>query len=361
MTQSRKKLILRLIAVIAAAVLLVAAVLFFPLTGWPNDQVWHGGDPFSLQAIQTVEKTGEDFRILLFTDTQLWSNLLDNKRCYGQMDELVQRTAPNLIVLPGDNLSAFASRFSIANFIRHMDAYGVPWAPVFGNHDSEIPTTSRNWQAEQYMKSPGCLMEKGPSNLRGCGNYVVNITENGAPVYSLFFFDNGEYIERADGTTGESDFSEAQLQWYQWNVNGMTEAVGRVVPSMVFSHFASPEMRRAVETYGRKTEDGGYEIPAEYGFGACAYLPGAAPEASRFADICRELGSTEYFFCGHDHENNASITVDGITYTYGLKTGPSPAPWNHAEETGGTLVTIRTGGAKPRVTIEHIVVEKTEA
>ena len=39
MTQPRKKPILRLIAVIAAAVLLVAAVLFFPLTGGAKPRV----------------------------------------------------------------------------------------------------------------------------------------------------------------------------------------------------------------------------------------------------------------------------------------------------------------------------------
>lgn len=139
----------------------------------------------------------------MFTDTQLWSNLGKNKECYEQMDALVEKTQPDLITLPGDNLSAMSSRFSINNFIKHMESYGIPWAPVFGNHDNEIPSNTLNWQADKYMAAEHCLMQKGPSNLYGCGNYVINITEKGEPIYTLFMFDNGRYLEYLDEETNE--------------------------------------------------------------------------------------------------------------------------------------------------------------
>ncbi|MGN1201944.1 MAG: metallophosphoesterase, partial [Eubacterium sp.] len=172
---AQKKKILRTIriciCVLLALILIIAGVLFFPLQGEQHTQIWSAGDEFDISKIQAVSKDREDFKILMFTDTQLWADLRENKKCYEQMDALVEKTQPDLIVLPGDNLSALASRFSINNFIKHMDSYKIPWAPVFGNHDSEIPTTSRNWQADKYMDSEYCLMEKGPSNLYGCGNY----------------------------------------------------------------------------------------------------------------------------------------------------------------------------------------------
>lgn len=343
--------------VVCITVLLVASVLLFPLTGKKHTQIWSAGDTFDIQKIQTVSKDRTDFKILLFTDTQLWSDLGKNKECYAQMDALVEKTKPDLIVLPGDVLSAFASRFSIYNFIKRMDSYQIPWAPVFGNHDSEIPTNSRNWQADKYMESAYCLLEKGPSNLYGCGNYVLNITENDEFVYSLFLFDNGEYIKYDDGSTKEVYMGYEQIAWYKWNVEGIAAAAGRIVPSMTFSHFAQPEFRAAVEKYGVKNADGSYTIPEEYGFGKCAYLPGAAPVNSGFIETAKALGSTKYVFCGHDHENNAGVTADGITYTYGLKTGPSPVPWNYAEETGGTLITLNGQGADQTVQIENIVIE----
>ncbi|MGN0539895.1 MAG: metallophosphoesterase [Candidatus Fimenecus sp.] len=344
------------ICVLLAAVILTAGILFFPLTGKKHTQIWSAGDTFDVAKIQTVSKDRADFKILMFTDTQLWSDLTENKKCYEQMDALVEQTQPDLIILPGDNISAFASRFSINNFIKHMDRYQIPWAPVFGNHDSEIPTTSRNWQADKYMQSEYCLMEKGPSNLYGCGNYVLNITENGEPVYSLFLFDNGEYIKYDSGETKEVYMGYEQIAWYEWNVKGIAAAAGRTVPSMTFSHFAQPEFKEAVEQYGIQNADGSYTIPEEYGFGKCAYLPGTAPVKSGFFEKCQELSSTKYMFCGHDHENNASVTYEGITMTYGLKTGPSPVPWNFAEETGGTLITVSGQGENQTVNIENIVI-----
>ncbi len=348
------------VCVFLAVALTVIGILFFPLTGEKHTEIWSADQQFDIAKIQTVEKDREDFKILMFTDTQLWSSLGKNKECYKQMDALVEKTQPDLITLPGDILSAMSSRFSINNFIKHMENYGIPWAPVYGNHDNEIPSNTLNWQADKYMAAEHCLMQKGPSNLYGCGNYVINITEKGEPIYTLFMFDNGRYIEYLDEETNEPYTKEIymgyeQIAWYEWNVKGIEKTTGRTVASMTFSHFAQPEFREAVEKYGVQDENGVYNIPKEYGFGYCQYLPGTAPVKSGFVDKCKELGSTKYIFCGHDHENNASITYDNITYTYGLKTGPSPVPWNNAKETGGTLITITGQKENQSVNIEHIV------
>ena len=112
--------------------LVVLGVMFFPLKGEKHIEIWSADQKFDISKIQTVDKTREDFKILMFTDTQLWSDLKVNSKCYDEMDALVEKTNPDLIVLPGDNLSALASRFSIHNFISHMDSYKIPWAPVFG-------------------------------------------------------------------------------------------------------------------------------------------------------------------------------------------------------------------------------------
>lgn len=341
------------VCILAALAVVVAGILFFPLTGEENTETWSADQEFDLSRIQTVEKTREDFKILMFTDTQLWTLLHDNAACYDEMDALVEKTDPDFIALPGDNLSAFASRFSIGNFIKYMDSYQVPWAPVYGNHDGEIPTTSLNWQGDQYMASDYCLFQKGPANLNGCGNYVINITEDGAPIYSIFMFDNG----RSDQTYMNAE----QIAWYEWNVNGIAEAAGRVIPSMAFSHIPLPQFRDAIEQYAVQNEDGSYTVPEEYGFGTCAYLPGASRVSPDFFEKCKELGSTKYLFHGHHHENNASITYEGITMTYGLKTGPSPDPWNSATEMGGTLITITGSGAEQNVNIEHIVTTRVSA
>ncbi len=357
---SKKKKIMKtvfsVLAVILAVVIVIAAVLFFPLTGKKHVEVWSSGQEFDISTIQTVEKDpNEDFKILVFVDTQLWMDPSDNNACYEQMRALVEKTQPDMLATVGDNISGVTSRFLLKDFIEVMDSFELPWTVVFGNHDDEIPMTTLNWQGDQYMESEYCLFQKGPSNLYGCGNYAVNITENGSPVYTLFMFDNGRYTEYDDGSTKEIYMGYEQIAWYEWNVKGIAAAAGKTVPSMVFSHFAQPEFKEALEQYAVYHEaDGSYTVPEAYGFGSCDYLPGCAPVKSGFFDKCRELGTT-HMICGHDHENNAVITYEGVTMAYGMKTGPSPAPWNFAEETGGTLVTIHTEGSNAAASVEHVV------
>lgn len=352
-----KKILIVVLSTILSIVMVVVLLLFFPLMGKKHTEVWSAKQEFKLDQLQTVEKnSNQDFKILLLTDTQLWMNPKDNKACYDQIRKLVAQTTPDLIATVGDNVSGVTSRFLLKEWIDVMDSFQIPWAPVFGNHDSEIPMTTLNWQGDQLLKSEYCLFQKGPSNLYGCGNYAVNITEKGEPIYTLFLLDNGRYYEYEDGSKREIYMGYEQIAWYEWNVKGIEKAAGRLIPSMTFSHFALPEMRQAVEKNGIYNEsDKSYTISDAYGFGKCAYLPGVSPVNSGFFDRCLALSSTTHIFCGHDHENNASITHQGITMTYGLKTGPSPAPWNSAEETGGTIITIHTASNQTAsVDVQHI-------
>ena len=352
MTKAKKKKIaIGVISGFLALVLVIAFILCFPLFGKKHVQVWAVSDEFDINSIQTVEKNpDEEFKILQLTDLQLWANLSDNKEALEEVDALIEKTSPDLIVLTGDNVSGLTTNFLTRQVIKCLEKHEIPWATVFGNHDSEGKATL-NWQGDRYEEAEYCLFEKGPSNLYGVGNYVVNITENGKVIQSLFMMDNGRYYDYG-GETGKREIymGYEQMAWYEWNVKGIAEHEGETVPSMVFTHFALPQTRTAIEELAVKDEaTGRYTVPE-----------GAAPVDSGFFDLCKELGSTKYFFFGHDHENNASITYDGMTMTYGLKTGPSPAPWNDAEEYGGTLITIGNASDNYKVSIEHIVEAQAE-
>ena len=196
-----KKILIVVLSTILSIVMVVVLLLFFPLMGKKHTEVWSAKQEFKLDQLQTVEKnSNQDFKILLLTDTQLWMNPKDNKACYDQIRKLVAQTTPDLIATVGDNVSGVTSRFLLKEWIDVMDSFQIPWAPVFGNHDSEIPMTTLNWQGDQLLKSEYCLFQKGPSNLYGCGNYAVNITEKGEPIYTLFLLDNGRYYEYEYGS-----------------------------------------------------------------------------------------------------------------------------------------------------------------
>ena len=352
------------LCVVLVLALITVGVLFFPLNGKKHIDVWGMTQDFNMsEDVQSVKKTpGEKFKILLITDIQLWSNISDNNKAYDEVRALVEKSHPNLILTLGDNVSGVSSRFLIKEFIGVMDSFKIPWAPIYGNHDNEIPMTTLNWQGDKYEESEYCLFKKGPSNLYGCGNYVINITENDKPIQSLFMMDNGRYTEYDDGSKGEIYMGYEQIAWYEWNVKGIAEETGKTVPSMVFTHFAQPQFKAVLEEVKElpvnkdKTED--FIVPEEYGYGTFDYTPGVAKVDSGFFQKCKELDSTKYLVCGHDHENDASVTYDGITMTYGLKTGPSPAPWNNATEMGGTVITLGNADSDYAVSFENIVITK---
>lgn len=349
MTRSKK----RLTVLLTVALCLLAVFQLFALTGCDDQQEqnqpprerkyleeWSEDVEFSTDYFPNIEKEpGKKFKIMLFTDLQLWGDLSANNEVYIMMDELVAEANPDLIILLGDNVSGLTTDYLLKELIAKMESYKIPWAPVFGNHDTE-GLMKLDAQAQKYEEAEYCLFETGPENLYGAGNYAINITENGKAVQTLFFFDNGRYTKYEDGTEKEIYLSEEQIGWYEWTVKGMAEAEGHTVPSMTFSHFAMPQFRTAVETLCTKGENGYYYVPEELGFGYCQYLPGVAPVDSGFFAKAKELGSTTHIFCGHDHENNASILYEGIRFTYGLKTGCSPRPWNDADYYGATVIEL---------------------
>lgn len=346
------------LAIIIVIVMAIVSVFYFPLKGKDHLEIWSAGQPFDKSKITTVEKTRDDFKILVFSDPQLWHETGKNDACLKEMDELVKRTKPDLITVTGDVTSGHASRFAIDKFISRMESYKIPWGIVFGNHDDEFEANSKNWLADKYANAKYSLFQKGPSNLYGSGNYVINVVEKGEPVYSIFMFDNGKYIDYGDGKNDEIYMGYEQIAWYEWNVLGMQKAYGRTIPSMTFSHFPQPEFKELIDKYGVKQADGTVVIPKEYGGGYCREEPCVAPVKSGFYDKCKELGSTKYIFSGHDHANTAWINDGDITMAYGLKTGPSPTPWNDAIEMGGTLITITGNAFNPSVEFEHIVITR---
>ena len=349
--KKKKKTIIIVLLAVVLVIAIVAMALCIPRNGEKRQEIWSATDEFSVDSVKSIEAGDKQFKILMFTDLQLWTDIADNNETFKMMDVLVEETKPDLIIMPGDNVSGLTTDMLTKQLVKKMESYQIPWACTFGNHDAEGNATL-SWQADRYEEAEYSLFSRGPSNLYGMGNYAINITRNGKIDKTLFLLDNGRYYDYESGAD-EIWMSYEQIAWYEWTVKGIAEANGeKTVPSLVFSHFPQPEMKEAIESFATKGEDGFYYVPDELGFGYCAYLPSVSPVNSGFVDVARENGTT-HFFCGHDHENNASIIYEGITYTYGLKTGPSPKYWNDAKIYGGTVITLDKSGA---VFIDNIII-----
>ena len=90
----------------------------------------------------------------------------------------IDEEKPDLIVFSGDQLNGQGTSWDpksvLAKFSRAVTAKGVPWAAVFGNHDEEDGMAKE--QQILLMKSlPYNLVERGPKDIHGVGNYVLKV------------------------------------------------------------------------------------------------------------------------------------------------------------------------------------------
>lgn len=304
----------------------------------------------------TLEKDPDkDFVILNLTDIQFekfeaYSDF--GKTATDTIDKLIEKVKPDLITLTGDNGYCTSAYLKI---VKDLDKYGIPWAPVMGNHDGSC-CISEFWCAYRLFKGKNCLFKFGPKDM-GYGNYIININENGKTIHTLFMMDTHSDIED-DGNingaknSGYDNLWLNQFDWYKWAVNGITKLEGHTVESTVLMHIPLVEFKTAWdEAYDKENSQyiGSY---AETSFGENHEATCCAPENNGFFALCKEMGSTKNIVCGHDHINSASILYDGIRLTYALKCGAGGYWENNMN--GGTTLTVSSDGS---VRTEHIYVE----
>ena len=389
LTKKAKMIIISVVVAFVMIVGIIAMILLVPLKGKENTYTWSKTDDFNelvmsknSPVITLNKKVDENFKILVLTDMQLWTKANDNKEAFGLASRLIDKENPNLVVLTGDNVSSVTAPYLLKDLIEFFEKKGVEkdfyWAPVFGNHDNEVKATP-NWSADQYEKASihnggRCLFSKGPNNLGGTvGNYVINIKEEGEIIQSLYMMDNSQYIDYPQDMKDyfgrgnkEKYITHQQISWFEWNASNVNKISNKIVPSMVFTHFAQYEALEAFNSMiagedkimataddMQKDFSGKYKVPNGMGFGAYSYAPGVPLINTGFIDKAKALGLHLALF-GHDHENDAVIEYEGVTYGYGLKAGPSPRPWNDATEFGGTTIVFNSKNAnKPIIT--HVV------
>lgn len=310
---------------------------------------WYRSGEYSDEYGIILEKDPDkDFIILNFADIQLTDK--ETFEDYGKIakatiDRLIKENKPDLITLTGDNAW---STLAYVDMINTIDSYGIPWAPVMGNHDGEgLP--DEFFAAYYYTDADNCLFRFGPRNM-GYGNYIINISENGEIIHTLFMMDTHSGADYGDGISGYDHLWENQIDWYKWAVSGSKKLHGKTIESTVIMHIPVYEYNYAWQeaSYDKKT--GKYTNPdyAATSFGVNNEYICSAPVNNGFFDVCKELGSTKNMLVGHDHTNCSSIVYKGIRLTYGVKTGPG-CYWN-SEINGGTVLSINSDG---NCTVSH--------
>jgi hypothetical protein len=133
---------------------------------------------------------------------------------------LVDRVKPDLITITGD-LSMADQPKAYPQLADYMDAFGIPWCAVWGNHEEQDVTKWVNFVYEflPYYRSKNHFFHEDGDPALGNGNYLIAIQKDGQPVHTLFMVDSHNCVWLPD-ETGVKHFyydklNEAQIQWYK--------------------------------------------------------------------------------------------------------------------------------------------------
>ncbi len=344
-----KKIIIIVAAVVAAIAAAVGACAYFLLLhrykGTEKIYEWSKDDVFDVATIATVEKqSGKDFVILNLADVQTCDleDIPHYATIHDEITYLVNLVKPDLITLTGDQTWSNENLISLKTLIGWLEGYEIPYAPVFGNHDHGNEFSSAvagvNKCCDLYENAKHCLFRRGPTNIGALGNYVVNVTENGRIVKTLYMMDSG-YLD---------ELTDEQINWFIWNAEGLKAANGgNYTDGINFMHKPLPEFSYAYRDYrsGVETVKNFGDVHVHYSlFGSFQ---------KDFFQTAKSRGVKD-FVCGHQHGNNFTLSYDGARLTFALKTGELGG--FYADESvylnGATAITI--SGDETR--IEHVFV-----
>jgi hypothetical protein len=93
----------------------------------------------------------------------------------------------------------------LAKFAKVVTQRKIPWAAVFGNHDDEDGDLRKD-QIRYMQALPYSLVQAGPSDIDGEGNYVLKVKSADASkthLLTLYFLDSGAY-------------SDGVFDWFGW-------------------------------------------------------------------------------------------------------------------------------------------------
>lgn len=303
-----------------------------------------------------IEK-GKPYRILQLTDMQIidaaqqryptrlkpseaerWVTGNIDKNCLDLIRKEVTELRPDCIIITGDIVYGEFddSGSSHKAFIDCLGSFGIPWIPIFGNHDNETKIGVEK-QCEMYASAPNCLFARGDTD--GNSNYTVALCEDGKPVRILYMMDSNCCGGGNDPALCKIiGFSQNQLEWAKKKAEENGRIPGffccHVPPRDYYNAIVEAGYQTAADAASPKPFEFSEEIPAKNGDnGRKAENVGGTGQILH--GMFKEMGVDGYFG-GHYHNSCLSVLYDGIRYTLGVKSGT----YDYHMYTGATVIDI---------------------
>ena len=310
--------------------------------------------------------TDDNFKVMQLTDIHIGAGFLSIKKdtmALNAVAAMIQAEKPDLVVVSGDiafpipfQAGTFNNKNSARLFAQLMEQLGVYWAPAFGNHDTESYSYFTREEICDFYTSgefKHCLLQAGPEEVDGSGNYIVNVKNTkGKITQSLVVMDSQSYVGSGiiDGIIMKYDrIHDNQVQWYKDSIQALTEENGGETPkSLAFFHIPLMEYKDAWQEYVENDSKDTENVKYYYGkVGEKDSGIFCAEENCGLFDAAKELGSTQGFFCGHDHLNNFSVDYKGIrlTYSYSIDYLAYFGIMNYGAQRGCTIIDIAPNGS----------------
>lgn len=276
--------------------------------------------PFNIPDFVVDVEEGRDPVILQLTDPQFRDTTQMEERAFAPMRETIEKVNPDLILVTGDIVYGKYDHDGVAfaAFVTFMDSFGIPWAPVFGNHDNEA-NIGVDWQCEQLENAEHCLFKRG--ELTGNGNYTVGIAQGDNLLRVFYMLDSNGCSAPSPASEGKvkktAGFAQDQIDWYTADIMRLYEADPTVKISFAF-HIQPAIAAEALGEYGSSfpiylEEAGnnsvgiiGVQVPTEWDKNLSVW------------NGLKALG-VDSLFVGHEHCISASIVYDGVRLQFGQK------------------------------------------
>ena len=282
----------------------------------------------------------KDFTILNLSDPQMgdeeWVDGHPHKDIIEYtVKELVRRVKPDLITITGD--IAWAEHYSSYECIANLlDSTGIPWAPVWGNHDHQCGTESLHKAAELLKKHTLCLLEDGDPAY-GHGNYILTINEENQPITALFLVDSHNSTEIEEN--GEKKWAydklwSNQLAWIGNEASALKTQGYK--DAIMMLHIPLYCYKQAALTVFPGDRDGDAACGVQHEPVFCH------PREDGALDMIHNSGLITHVLAGHDHSNNFMIHYEGVRLMFAAKSGAG-CYWQE-KLNGGTVIKIGSDG-----------------
>ena len=242
------------------------------------------------------------FKIMFISDLHS-----DMDNVVWMMEAMLECELPDLVIFGGDTCVDVTPD----EIPSHLDALlqpvierKIPWCHVFGNHDRECGLNGDELQ-QLYYTYDYCL-SSDVEDLDGTGTYYLPVLRSDSDDigYIIWCMDSHDYID-GDYDNGYDCVHADQVEWYKKTSAEIETDNGKKINGLMFLHIPLSEFK-TIRDNPVECEQNGFITDG----------PCCGPHNFGLFDAIKERGDVTMVVNGHDHVNNASGKLDGITLAY---------------------------------------------